>query len=266
MKPTVLTVAQWQGSASTGARRLSVGADRLSALSPDLPHVVAATTEEQSETRGGVLHFDALLENAQAVRSALDGISGPVLVIGGDCGSDTVPLARARTRHGTDLAVVWFDAHGDLNTPQSSPTGGYHGMVLRTLLGDGPRELTPEQPLTPDQVVFVGTRSLDAPEAAFIDSTGIPVARSSAELLAAVERTGATQVYIHLDLDVLDPAAFAGTTYREPDGLQPAELIEMLTALRTHFPLAGMAITEYAPVQSPEADEEVLRTILAAIT
>jgi arginase len=48
------------------------------------------------------------------------------------------PVSAALARHGDGLAVVWFDAHGDLNTPESSPSGAFHGMVLRTLLGQGP--------------------------------------------------------------------------------------------------------------------------------
>ncbi|HEV2781956.1 MAG TPA: arginase family protein [Actinophytocola sp.] len=58
------------------------------------------------------------------------------------------PIAAARARHGEALTVLWIDAHPDLCTPQTLRSGSFHGMVLRTLLGDGPAPLVPEQPLT----------------------------------------------------------------------------------------------------------------------
>src|SRR4029078_8119073 len=74
-----------------------------------------------------------------------------ILSIGGTCGTELAPVAYLNERWGGRMAVLWLDAHADLNPPASSPSGHFHGMVLRTLLGDGPRELTAElhRPLIP---------------------------------------------------------------------------------------------------------------------
>jgi arginase len=164
--------------------------------------------------------------------------------------------------------VVWFDAHPDLNTPESSPSHSFNGMILRTLLGDGPAQLVPAVPLTPDRVVLVGVRSADAPEDEYIAanavrSLGVDGFGPEA-LVAAVEATGAASVYVHIDLDVLDPGEFTGIGYPEPFGLSAGDLIAALKALFARFPLAGAAITEFAP-ESPESAVEDLPTILRIV-
>jgi arginase len=121
--------------------------------------------------------------------------------------------------------------------------------------------------------VLAGTRELDEPEAAFIDEHGIrvlPAERLHApdELVAAVESTGAAAVYIHVDLDVLDPSAISGVQFPEPFGLAPDELVAAIVALRSRFELAGAGITEFAP-RNPDAaadDLPVILRILGALT
>ena len=68
-------------------------------------------------------------------------VSAPdvVVTVGGTCGVEAAPVAYLNERYRGDLAVVWYDAHGDLNAPATSPSGHFHGMVLRTLLGDSPK-------------------------------------------------------------------------------------------------------------------------------
>ena len=58
-------------------------------------------------------------------------------MIGGTCGAEIAPVAYLNNHYESDLAILWFDAHGDLNTPKTSLSGHFHGMVLRTLLGEG---------------------------------------------------------------------------------------------------------------------------------
>ena len=106
------------------------------------------------------------------------------------------------------LAVVWLDAHGDLNTPETSPSGNLWGMPLRMLLDDGV--------VTPEDVALVGARSLDPPEQAYLDETGI-----DASLDRALD--GVDAVYVALDLDVLDPAAVE-VFVPEPDGASVDEI------------------------------------------
>jgi len=115
---------------------------------------------------------------------------------------------------------------------------------------------------------MVGARSFDAEEDAVIESRGIrsiSAPDATAEtVIAAVEALGATRVYVHIDLDVLDPADIAGLGFPEPFGIRATALVGILKALLARFPLAGAGITEFAPA-SPEDAVEDLPTILRLI-
>lgn len=249
----VVQVPQWRGSGSSTARRLAEGARLLAGLVPgDAARVDVA--DEPGDR--------ALAANAARTRAALDRTGGrPVLTVGGDCGVEVAPIAAAVRRHGDRLAVVWFDAHGDLNTPASSPSGAFHGMVLRTLLGEGPAGLVPDRPLRPEQVVLAGVRALDPAERAYVTAAGLPIVTDPSGLVEAVGDVDA--VYVHLDLDVLDPSAFASVGAPEPGGLTPHQVIEMVTALADRYEITGVGITEYEPTRA--RDQETLAGLVGAV-
>jgi len=160
--------------------------------------------------------------------------------------------------------VLWFDAHPDLHTAQSSSSGAFTGMVLRALLGDG--ELAPATPLDPSRVILVGVRSVDDAEAEFLAESGIASIglADPEQLLAAVAATGATSIYIHIDVDALDPAEFASKGDPVPFGFSVVDLIALITAARAEYELVGAGITEFAP-SSPEAANDDLPTLLRII-
>ncbi|MEV4566857.1 arginase family protein [Nonomuraea sp. NPDC049419] len=182
---TVVEVPQWRGSGAPTAERLKEGA-RL------LADMVGAGQ------RVRVAVEDDLVTTAARVRTALEEASGDfVVTTGGDCGVELEPVAAPRRRYGDRLVVVWFDAHGDLNTPASSPSGAYHGMVLRALTGDGPVDLVAGDPLTPRQIVLTGARDLDAAEESFIKAAGIrhvPGPDATA-LIEAIELCGTERLH-----------------------------------------------------------------------
>jgi arginase len=168
-------------------------------------------------------------------------VEEPVLTIGSDCGVELAPIARARRVFGEDMAVLWLDAHPDLNTPESSPSVAFHAMVLRALLGEGDRDLRADPPLSPGNVMLVGARSFDPAEQAVL-SAGVGRLVGDDVPVALV---GAEHVYVHLDLDVLDPTAFRGVHYPEPAGLTLTQLLDVLDALEDHH-VVGAGITECA--------------------
>jgi arginase len=100
-----------------------------------------------------------------------------IVLIGGDCGTEVAPVSYLNKLYSGDLAVLWLDAHGDLNSPATTVTGNFHGMPLRCLLGDGEASLLKLSfsTLQPSQVIMGGLRELDPPEADFIAETGISV-------------------------------------------------------------------------------------------
>jgi len=137
-------------------------------------------------------------------------------------------------------------------------------MVLRTLLG-GPGPLTPRATLRPPQVVLAGVRALDPAEKQYIADHDIAVVPPGelADLPSVVAAAGARAVYIHIDLDVLDPSGFSSVGCPEPGGLAPAELASAVRALTDRFPLAGLGLTEYEP--AGDHDRDTLRTLVEAL-
>jgi arginase len=138
-----------------------------------------------------------------------------------------VPGLSAREE---SLAVVWIDAHGDLNTPASSPSGNAWGMPLRMLLDGGA--------VRAENVALVGARNLDPPEVEFIERSGIRVGAEAVE--RALE--GADAAYVALDCDAVEPGELQ-VFMPEPDGLRLGEVEALLQDLARRTRVAGLGFT-----------------------
>jgi len=265
-----VVVPQWQGSPSARAMSLVDGAE---AIAGDLPasacHRVAVPLEAGERLETGVRRASALMRIREAIAAAVAEQDAPAIVIGGDC-SVSVPAIDAVASD--DLAIVWLDAHGDLHSPATSPSGAFAGMALRAVLGESADglALAPGR-VTPDRVVLAGARDLEPEEAEHIASAGIAhlsandVEERSDALAEAVAATGARRVYVHVDLDVLDPAHLAGVAMATPFGISPMALLASIGALRSRVELAGATIAGFAP-PSPEAAVDDMGTILRLVS
>jgi arginase family enzyme len=152
------------------------------------------------------------------------------LVLGGCCCSHVGAVEGIAARHDR-LAIVWLDAHGDLNTPETSPTGNEWGMPLRMLIDSGAVDA--------DDVVLVGARELDPPEEEFIGASGVHTGEEGID--AALE--GVDAVYVALDVDVLRPGGEVEPFMPEeggPDEERVAAIVSRVVAAR---PLAGAGLT-----------------------
>lgn len=272
MAVNFFVVPQWQGSGSSRAMQVAQGAE---AISGDLPSArtisVAVPLGAGTDQGSGVRRLSSLEAVRNELQLALDAAGGVPIVVGGDCGIELGAISHAASRR--KLAVVWFDAHADLNSPQSSTSGAFHGMVLRTLLGEGPDALLPHTPLEPERVFLAGTRALDDAEQQYIADRGIrsfsPGELEAGTLATALRESGADSVYLHIDLDVLDPSEFSSLGYPEPFGVTVAALIELVREAKATLPMVGAGITEFAPGSSEQADDDlpaILRIIGALAT
>lgn len=261
-----LVVPQWQGSPAARAMLLVDGAE---AIAGDLPRASCTTVEvpiEAGESLDtGVRRLSALRRVSDRLTEALESSDETALIVGGDCGVAVPAIAHAAARH-PDLAVVWFDAHGDLNSPDTSPSGAFAGMALRAVYESGPLG---EGAVAASRVVLAGARELDDAERDELAASGIrhltvlDLADPDA-LAEAVAATGADAVYVHVDLDVLDPAVLGGVALPVPFGVQLEQLTATIRALRARVPLAGSSIAGFAPA-SPAAAVDDLGTILRVI-
>lgn len=247
--------------------QLVEGAEAISGdLPPSSTVFVPVPLGAGSDQDSGVRRLSSIQNVRAELVRALAGTDGLPIVIGGDCGVALGAITHAAIRH--KPVVVWFDAHGDLNTPESSPSGAFGGMVLRTLLGDGAEELVPDAPLVAAQVVLAGTRDLDPGEQEFITENGIttlsPTELTPGALTSALRDSGADSLYVHIDLDVLDPSEFSALGAPQPFGITVTGLIELIREAKATLPLIGAGIAQFAP-QSPEQADDALPTILRII-
>jgi arginase len=178
-----------------------------------------------------------------------------LLLIGGDCGTEIAPVSYLNKRYEGDLAVLWLDAHGDLNSPSTSVTHNFHGMPLRCLLGEGDETLLNRRfsTLRPGQVIMGGTRDLDPPEAEYIANNGIDVLtvddleRDPGCVYWLVKAKGLHNVYVHIDLDVLDSGKCPWGLCLTPDGIDTGVLMALLHDLKARLNIAGISIVELRP-------------------
>lgn len=192
------------------------------------------------------------------------------LVLGGEhslgAGSQAgVTLGRRRRGLGP-AGLIWFDAHADCNTPETTPSGNLHGMPLAALLGlDVPafRAVTaPGGRLDPSTVCLVGQRDVDPGERVHLERLGVRMFERSEidrrgisavmeEAIARASRDGALS--FSLDLDSLDPSIAPGVDCPTPGGIRREELFEAL-ALAAAGPLVHVEVVEVNPAADPEAE------------
>jgi arginase family enzyme len=189
-----------------------------------------------------VVDEDSLAMQTLAVASDL-----PVrpLILGGCCCAHIGAVEGLAARH-ERLGVIWLDAHGDLNTPQSSPSGNEWGMPLRMLIDGGA--------IDAGDVALVGARNLDPPETEYIARAGIH--DSVEEVLDSADR-----VYVALDADVADPSDLT-VFMPEPGGPSLGELEALLAGVRERATVVGAGFTGLAP---DPANVEKLHRLTAAL-
>jgi arginase family enzyme len=162
------------------------------------------------------------------------GLPARPLVLGGCCCAHLGAIRGLAARHDR-LAVVWLDAHGDLNTPESSPSGNPWGMPLRMAIDEGS--------VRSGDVALVGARDLDPPEAAYVAEHGI-----DDDVSRALDATDA--VYVALDVDVLEPGAVP-CFMPVPGGLAADEVVSILATIAQRSRVAGLGLTGLVPGADP---------------
>ncbi|MFQ5566510.1 MAG: arginase family protein [Paracoccaceae bacterium] len=185
--------------------------------------------------------------------------------LAGDCCA-AVPVLAGLGAAGIAPALVWIDAHGDFNTPETSPSQFLGGMPLAMMVGRGPQWMCEAVGLTPlaeDRVWLIDGRDLDPLERAALDASRVNRARVAD--LATLEFTG--PVLVHIDLDVLDAAEAPGFNYPVPGGPGAAETAEACAALAGRADIRAISISGWADALDPGgATGSACRRVLRALT
>lgn len=225
---------------------------------------VEATTDFNTEIGTS---FDLHRTLAGAVATAA-GCGRLPIVLAGNCGSSIgtvsgiraggVKPAFARTTDENNLGVIWFDAHADLNTPETSTSGFLDGMTLATLTGRCWTTLASSvpgfMPVPDEHVVLAGARDVDAAEDDILRSSAITIA--SADIngggISFIEALDVLQervqrVYVHIDLDVHDADEVSANSYAQRGGFGTAALRDAIGEIGERFTIAGAGLTAYDP-------------------
>lgn len=218
---------------------------------------------------------------SREVEKALDADEFP-LVLGGDhsMAIGTIAGIAAHCRKTNKrLGVIWIDAHSDINTPDTSPSGNIHGMPVAVSLGIGPKELTTIGgdfvKLQPHQIVMMGLRSIDEGERALIrklkieaytmsdlDKQGVHriIAKTLSTLRAKVDH-----LHVSFDLDSVDPHVAGGVGTPVPGGFTYREAHLIMEAIADTGYMASMEVAEVNPIlDNRNASAEVAAELVAS--
>ena len=236
---------QWQGSSrSTNILRgAKAAAEVCSRFAPLVPL-------HESEVTGhdhGVHYWNAILDHfCQAQRILAEHRPRRLLTAGGDCAVDIAAIDYLGGIY-PDLQVIWIDAHMDANTPETSPSGYFHGMPVSAIMGFAPEPMRRLQgaPVMPERFRYYGVRVADSGDQAFGSTQSLR--------MLDTDHLFSGPVHIHFDLDVLDPIEFPYLAYREPDGVSVAAALALVRRIAAQADLVGLTITEFAPTNEEEA-------------
>jgi len=261
------TRARYRGMAqAVGSLRAAGILSKLESVDPDLIDLgdVECPVIEQDHGPRNLQNWEEFIQGTHSVRDKLSlrlDKSRLTFCLGGECAFILGTLASLKTFHKGTPGMVWMDAHGDFNTPETSSSGFIGGMPLALACGRGPK-LSPEMEafrplLDEEQVVHIGSRSLDPGEdTALLSSVKVFPAKD-------IEKNGARDVarqtvqhlndscdwiIAHLDVDVFDPSIMPGVNFPEPGGLAGKDILEIFRALQSTGKLKVVDLTAYNPL------------------
>jgi arginase len=244
---------------------------KLSALGytvEDLGNVSVAQPESVPTGPGNARYLPQIAKTcsklAQMVNTAMNGGRFP-LVLGGDHSvavGTVAGVAASYRQRGEKIGLIWIDAHADMNTPESSPSGNVHGMPLACCLGLGPSELTEildfAPKVDPHNVVLIGIRDVDAREAGEVRKSGVTVftmrdidergLRFVMEQAIAIAGRGTKGIHLSLDMDSVDPDEAPGVGTPVRGGMTYREAHLAMETVSDSGRMISMEIVEVNPV------------------
>lgn len=264
-----LIYPQWQGGivahwmpdipANDASRGYYLGAQLLNLLAPEsnqkTVEVPISLDINDRETDKGVSARKVILKQTRAALEKLhENNPDKIVTLGGDCAVSVVPFTYLANKYPNDVAIVWIDAHPDVNLPHDEYKG-YHAMALTACLGMGDEEIIGTLPgkFDASKALIVGLRSWDKGMQERQQKLGIKglspaeVVDNSDAILAWLQETGASKVVIHFDLDVLDPNEIIAGVGVELDGMKIKEVVRVINDIAAQYDLVGLTIAEPMP-------------------
>jgi arginase len=258
----ILVNAQWQGGADCITYTAAEFIVKEYLKDTGYSRVPIDVSDASLQIENHIIGYSAIRKQTEQAYDILrKAHPSELFTIGGGCDADAASILYMHEHYDGDLAVLWFDAHGDINAPEESATHLFYGMPARAILG-GCKDIFPadaERWIQHEQLINIGGRDLDPSETDYMKKMHITrISAMETELadavLKAVLKTGKTHVYIHFDLDVLDPAVFPATPLPVPGGITMDQALEVLHLLREKNSVVGFGLYEYVPEKDRNRD------------
>lgn len=266
-----LIYPQWQGGdiakwitevkdPEQASRGYYLGAHLLDFLAPSTGQktlTVPVSTEICNRVvTDGVLDRDAIAQQTRAALDILD-IEKPdrIVTLGGECSVSVVPFTWLASKYPDDVAVIWIDAHPDITLP-GDVYPAYHAMAVTALMGDGDKKILGQLPakIDPSKILFVGLRDWERDEIKVRQNeygikhlTPEETVSGSEKVIEWLRNTGASNVVIHFDMDVLDPNEIIAAVGVVPDGMKIAEVVRVINDVAKEKNLVGLTVAEPMP-------------------
>jgi len=225
-------------------------------------------SKEQLTTEiGTAMELNRIL--AGRVKRAAETGSFP-LVISGNCNSCLGTLAGI----GSDrLGVIWFDAHGDFNTPETTVSGFFDGMPLAMAAGRCWKKLLETvpgfKPIAEENIVHIGARDLDADEEQLMIQSEMTLIPPSDDILESINssflnlKQKVDRMYLHVDMDVLDAGEAKPNRLAVPGGLSLGQVLDIVNMAKERFEICAAAISSFDP--DYDVDDIVLQAGISII-
>jgi len=206
-------------------------------------------------TENGINSYHVILKQTKdALHILNENNPERIVILGGDCAVSVVPFTYLAAKYPDDVAVVWIDAHPDINLPYDGYEG-YHAMALTACMGMGDKEITNMLPakINASKSLLVGLREWDKgmkerqAELGIKGLSSSEVAENSSAVLEWLKNTGASKVVIHFDLDVLDPNDLIAAVGVVSDGMKIDEVVRVINDISSEYDIVGLTIAEPMP-------------------
>jgi arginase len=264
-----LIYPQWQGgiiahllpelSPDDASRGYYLGAQLLNFLAPasgqKTVEVPVSLDINDRATEKGISSRNVIVKQTKTALEILNENNPErIVTLGGDCAVSVAPFSWLASKYLNDVAVVWIDAHPDINLPYDTYQG-YHAMALTACLGIGDEEIINILPakIQTSKTLIVGLRCWDEgmkerqKELAIKGLSPADVAENSSDVINWLKSTGVSKVVVHFDLDVLDPNELIAAVGVEPGGMKIEQVVRIIKDISSEYDLVGLTVAEHMP-------------------
>ena len=208
------------------------------------------------QEKEGILDYKIIIKQSKKALEIIKKANpDKILTFGGECSTSVIPFTYLNKKYNNDTAVIWIDAHPDITLPYDN-YNGYHAMAVSAMMGKVNENINKILPsfIDPSKILFLGLRDWEREEIKIRQKEykikhliNKDINKNSNKILSWIKSTGAKNVMIHFDLDVLDPKEIIAAVGVVPCGLKINEVIRIINDISKEYNLIALTIAEPMP-------------------